>query len=61
MLPGLNTGGGGFQSSSSAQSSSAAELNSRHVFNFGSDNPTDYLSYSIIAGALVVAAIILRR
>lgn len=60
-LPGLDTGGGGFASSSSAQSSSNAELNSRHVFNFGDNKTSDVLTYSIIAGAIVLSAIILRR
>lgn len=60
-LPGLDTGGGGFQSSSSAQSSSAAELNSGHVFNFSDGQNSNYIGYLIVAGALVVSSIIFRR
>lgn len=62
MFPGISTGGGGFQGSSSAESGvrSSDQNNQRKVFNIGSQG-TSTISMVALAGAAVFITFLIIR
>ena len=63
MFPGISTGGGGFQGSSSAESGvrSADQNNNRKVFNIGPQGTSTISLVALTVAAVLITVLITRK